>query len=111
MSEATRVVVRYDAACSLCTMLAGFMGQRVSSNQMAFQPSERPNPENVMIEMVIDDQKIELSGKAAWVWLTENHPSMRELHWLAQKIGIVEAAAASMMRGADLLRRFCFRCP
>jgi hypothetical protein len=109
-TEASHVVVRYDSACSLCTTLAGFMGQRVAKEQMTFEPSETPRPEQLEIEMMIEGQKVELSGKDAWLWLTEHHPSLREVHWLAQKLGITGVAAGAMMRGADVLRRFCFRC-
>lgn len=108
--RALNVVVHYDSACSLCTTLAGFMGQRVPKEQMTFEPSETPRPEQLTIEMMIEGQKAELSGKEAWLWLTEHHPSLREVHWLAQKLGITEVAAGAMMRGADVLRRFCFRC-
>jgi len=86
------------------------MGQRVTRDLMTFEPSETPRPEQLEIEMMIEGQKVELSGKDAWLWLTEHHPSLREVHWLAQKLGITEVAAGAMMRGADVLRRFCFRC-
>jgi predicted DCC family thiol-disulfide oxidoreductase YuxK len=103
-------IVRYDAACSLCTTLAEFMGKRVSTAEVVFLPSEKTAPEKLEIEFPGRDDLSILSGENAWKWLLENHPALNEINWIAQKLGISAATSRHLMRSAEILRRFCFRC-
>ena len=103
-------VVRYDSACSLCTMLAQLAGKRVSTSQMLFLPSEKVTPEKLEIEFSENEEKKILAGENAWLWLLEHHPDLDEIHWIAQKMGIAAPTSRYMMRGAEILKRFCFRC-
>ena len=103
-------VVRFNASCALCKILAKFMQQRVSIDDIIFVASDRPNPEQLIVEACEDGVTTKFSGAEAWLWLLERHPALKEIHWAAQRLGIVPASANSMARGADLLRKFCFRC-
>ena len=49
-------------------------------------------------------------GVEAWQWLLERHPSFKEIHWVAQRLGIASGAAKTVALGTDLLRKFCYRC-
>ena len=106
----TAAIVRFDAACSLCKSLAEFMQKRVSPEKITFEPSNESNPEKLTVELENNDPPVKFIGQYAWQWLLENHPTLTELNWIAQKLGISETTSLSMMRGADLLRSFCFRC-
>lgn len=108
--QGTLAVVKYDAACSLCKMLAEFMGQRVSSSKIVFVPSEQPSPEKLEIEIHQEGIKDTLTDQDAWAWLIQHHPLLNEVNWIAQKLGISSVASRSLMRGAEILRKFCFRC-
>lgn len=103
-------VVRFDSECSLCRSLAGFMGQRVSSDLISFQPSTELSVQSLEVEVFKENQKIVFSGADAWTWLMREHPSLSELNWIAQKLGIQKTASLTLQRSAELLRKFCFRC-
>jgi len=104
------VTVRFDAGCTLCVTLAEFMRARVDSEVMTFAASGSANPEQLVIEFIQENETRQLSGHQAWLWLLEHHPSLSEFNWIAQKLGIAAVSSHVMMRGADLLRRLCFRC-
>ena len=103
-------VVRYDADCSLCRSLADFMAKRVVSEDIVFAASLENRPENLEVEVSEGGARKTLVGADAWQWLLEHHPTLEEMNWIAQKLGIANVTSRSMMRGADVLRRFCFRC-
>jgi len=103
-------VVRFDADCSLCRTLAGFMSARVASDVMVFKPNELGEPNKLTVEFYNHGIKNSVSGEDAWAWVLEHHPILNELNWLAQKLGISRGTTRMLMGGGDLLRRFCFRC-
>ena len=103
-------IVRYDGACSLCKTLAEFMGRKVPPESMIFLPSEKETPEKLEVEIWDDGQKVTLAGEYAWDWILAHHPYLDEIHWIAEKMGIHTQTSRYMMQGAELLRRFCFRC-
>ena len=103
-------VVRFSAECALCKILAQFMQQRVSIDDIVFVASDTPHPEQLVVEACEGGVKTRYSGAEAWQWLLERHPALKEIHWVAQRLGIVPASAKSMARGADFLRKFCFNC-
>lgn len=103
-------IVRFDSACSLCIMLAEFMAKRVSPTEMVFLPSEIPSPEKLEVEFTGPSGQTVLVGEYAWKWLLEHHPDLDQINWIAQKLGITTPASRYLMRVADILRRFCFRC-
>jgi predicted DCC family thiol-disulfide oxidoreductase YuxK len=103
-------VVRYDADCSLCRSLADFMAKRVPSDQIVFAASIENRPANLEVEVAEGGARRTLVGTEAWQWLLEHHPTLEEMNWIAQKLGMAVVASRSMMRGADVLRRLCFRC-
>ena len=105
-----QVTVRFDAGCALCVTLSGFMRARVEPEVMTFAASQSTNPQHLVVEFMHGSEATELSGHQAWLWLLENHPSLSEFNWIAQKLGITTQTSQVMMRGADLLRRLCFRC-
>ncbi len=105
------VVVYFDGNCALCRTLASFMGARIDYNIMIFLPSEEQHAAELAVEIEdIDGTKKRLSGEDAWVWILGHHPSLQELNWLAQKLGIARGTSKAMMATGDLLRRLCFRC-
>jgi hypothetical protein len=105
------VVVYFDGNCALCRTLAGFMGAKIDHNIMIFLPSEEQPAAQLAVEIEeIDGAKKRLSGEDAWAWILGHHPSLQELNWLAQKLGIARGTSKAMMATGDLLRRFCFRC-
>lgn len=105
-----QVKVRFDAGCDLCVTLSEFMRARVDPEVMTFAASQSANPQHLVVEIKQGSEATELSGHQAWLWLLENHPSLSEFNWIAQKLGIAGVSTHVMMRGADLLRRLCFRC-
>ena len=106
----SQVTVRFDAGCALCVTLSEFMRARVDPEVMTFAASRSANPEQLVIEFIQENETRQLSGHQAWLWLLEHHPSLSEFNWIAQKLGIAAVSSHVMMRGADLLRRLCFRC-
>ena len=105
-----QVTVRFDAGCALCVTLSEFMRARVDPEVMTFVASSSANPEQLVIEFMQENETWQLSGHQAWLWLLEHHPLLSEFNWIAQKLGIAAVSSHVMMRGADLLRRLCFRC-
>lgn len=103
-------VVRFDSECSLCRMLADFMGQRVSSDDIIFEPSTAAVVRHLQVEVFKDQQSILLVDSEAWSWLLQEHPTLKELNWVAQKLGIHSATALTLQRSAEFLRKFCLRC-
>jgi predicted DCC family thiol-disulfide oxidoreductase YuxK len=103
-------VVRFDPNCTLCKMLANFMQQRVSIHDIVFVASDAPSPDQLVVEACDITGSTLFSGADAWQWLLERHPVFKEINWVAQRLGIASAAAASMSQGGHLLRKFCFRC-
>ncbi len=52
-----------------------------------------------------------VSGSEAWTLLVENHPDLRGLSWLAQKIGISNhTVGRSLEVLGHAARRLCLRC-
>jgi len=104
------VVVYFDGSCALCRTLASFMGARIDSNVMIFLPSHEERSTQLEVEIVSDGIKKRLSGEDAWAWILGHHPSLQELNWLAQKLGIARGTSKAMRATGELLRRFCFSC-
>lgn len=103
-------IVYFDANCPLCRMLATFMEARIEPELMTFQPSKTPLVQQLKVEVSRNGEQNCLLGEDAWSWILEHHPSLQELNWLAQKLGIGRGAAKTMMTAGGLLRRLCLRC-
>ena len=106
----TASIVRFDPECMLCKNLAQFMQQRVSMDEIKFIASSTPHPKQLSVEVCEGGAHTEYSGVEAWQWLLERHPSFKEIHWVAQRLGIASGAAKTVALGTDLLRKFCYRC-
>lgn len=104
------VVVYFDSACPLCRTLAAFMGARIDPKFMIFSPSLDRHPSELVVEFALKGDKTWLSGEDAWVWILRHHPSLQELNWLAQKLGIMRSTTKVLIATTGLLRRFCLRC-
>lgn len=104
------VVVYFDSTCPLCSTLAAFMGARIDPKFMTFLPSLERHPAELVVEFAFNGEKKWLSGEDAWVWILRHHPSLQELNWLAQKLGIMRGATKVLIATTGLLRRFCLRC-
>ena len=81
-----------------------------STGSVVFEASSEDSPEELVVSIFEDNAVRELAGRDAWAWLLEHHPSLRDIHWIATKIGLTGEVSGVMMRGADMLRRFCWRC-
>jgi hypothetical protein len=77
---------------------------------MIFHPSPESNPPYLVVEIHENETFKALEGALAWEWLLHHHPSLRDISWLAQKLGISRTIAQGAMRGADVVRKLCFRC-
>ena len=103
-------IVRYDAGCSMCVMLAKFAQKRLEgANFMIFEPAGGASAvTNLSVEIPSENRVV--MGEEAWLWLLEMHPVLEELNWIARKIGVTRQVGHGLMRAGDLMRRFCFRC-
>jgi hypothetical protein len=105
------VLVIYDGGCPLCVILADFSRKKMAHvTGVGFAASAESNPRELEVQISDDASVRKLSGKEAWSWLLENHPSLREIHWLASKLGLTSEVSAVMKRGTEFLRTFCLRC-
>ena len=93
-------IVRFDHECPLCKILAQFMQQRVSIENIKFMPSETPNPDRLMVSACEGGVYAEYSGVQAWQWLLERHPTFKEINWVAQRLGIASGSASALVRSA-----------
>ena len=51
-----------------------------------------------------------LVGKDAWEWILMHHPSLQEIAWVAQKLGLEKRVAQQFERGGHFVRRLCRMC-
>lgn len=106
-----RVVVQYDGACPMCVMLADFSRKKMADDAgVEFRPSPEEHPQQIVVQIMESGVLKSLAGRDAWSWLLEHHPSLRDIHWIASKIGLTSEVSGVIMRGADMLRKFCMRC-
>jgi hypothetical protein len=111
LDQGARVVVLYDGGCSLCKLLANFSRERMRDvTDVVFSPNAEPNPKDLVVQIRDDGVITTMTGRNAWSWLLEHHPSLRQVHWLAAKLGLTAEVSATMRRSADFLRKFCLRC-
>lgn len=104
-------VVRYDSRCALCSMLADFSQRKMQGVEgVIFAPSQEQNPDQLHVELQVEGVKTTLAGPQAWSWLLAQHPSLRELQWIASKIGLTAQAGRVLHYGTGWLRKFCLRC-
>lgn len=96
----------YDENCGLCRQLAHLISRSAERNGLEVLPSQESAPD----ELVIATQSERYAGRDAWTWLVTHHSVFREWNWLATKLGLQDESTTLVMRGADMLRRFCSRC-
>jgi hypothetical protein len=107
----SQVWVFYDGGCPLCVMLADFSRKKMAHvTDVSFSASAEPNPPEIVVQIRSENMIRNLVGKDAWSWLLEHHPSLREIHWVASKLGLTSEVGAVMRRSTDFLRKFCLRC-
>lgn len=115
-------IVLYDDKCPLCRSLAGFT-QRLARSQLEVHPwsefSHSEQARKIWSEphlmapdriRVIDHATV-YEGTAAWEWLLMNHPSLKQLGWLASRLGMQQVTAKALEISGRRIRRICWRCP
>ncbi len=115
-------LVLYDADCSMCRFFAEVARKRASgaleftpwqdfrsseravaglSQEVREQPSDR-------LRLYHNNELYEDS--AAWEWLLKEHPDLKGLGWIAEKMGVRHGAAKVIEKSAKTFKRFCYNC-
>lgn len=126
-SRVSHPIIVYDDHCTLCSRLAHWSEVRLDG-KVRFEPWSsycsrlENNPEANSLDspcregrreqlLYIDGNTLK-TGTQAWEFLLQNHPSLRELRWLAQKLGFEPQIAAHLGRAAGWLKSaWCRSCP
>ena len=96
--------VHFDRNCELCTLLANLMQRGVSTDEMAFIPSDGAS------ELLVVTGEQTYVGQDAWTWILKHHPNLSSLQWLAAKLGLTQNVSHVMARGAHMLKSLCRNC-
>lgn len=121
-AAARRPIVLFDGACALCRSLAEW-GRGRASEVLEFVSwqdfREGAEAASLLGPQVVDqpadtlrvlrDGRL-LAGEDAWAVIIEAHPDLRSFQWVAERLGLVKAAAKAMMAGGHVARRFCRPC-
>lgn len=108
-------VVYYDGNCFLCRQLASFIGNLSLGSSIELKSSVKTDPVSLTVEVFDGEQPTQLDGPSAWEWLLVNHNSLKQVNWLAERLGLIKPTARVLSTTGALLRRsigsFCRRCP
>ena len=107
-------IVLYDQDCYLCRSFAGF-AEKLVDNEMTFESwqsyKERSGSEleSDKLRVLLADGNL-IEAEQAWEWLLLEHPKLKPLGWVAEKLGISKQTAKAIRKSGDTLRIFCRKC-
>ena len=102
-----KIVILFDANCSLCRSLATFMAAR-SPRSWQFKEQDSTKAATTSLGATVDG--ISYTGPDAWQIIIEQHPQFSSLSWLANKLGLINETAKTAEKIGSGLRLFCKSC-
>lgn len=116
-------ILLYDGDCVLCCQLAAWVAKAtvdrltvLSWQSFVNRPTDCPpvpgvgGEEHRPSSLYVWDQTVWLRDGPAWEYVLEQHPSLRGLHWLAQKLGLSPQAGRLAAGAGSWVRRWCRSC-
>lgn len=116
-------MILYDGDCPLCCTLAQFAARRpisslvVSSWQdyVVSEEARKRHPDDILRSPASQLRALTMEGELldgpeAWTYILAQHPDFKQLHWLAERLGLAKTVANSLERTGHFLRRMCARC-
>lgn len=98
-------VLYYDGECSLCKTLAEFTLRRCRGRiEIA------PWSGEVLETIALKKEGTLFKGREAWEQMLMLDPYLKQLHWLARKIGLSSVLAGSLMSLSKGAKRMCRGC-
>lgn len=115
-------VILYDEQCALCRSLAAF-ARRLSHQELDVEPWQKFSLTSRARELwedpgqfsadqlrVIADSQV-FEGVHAWEWLLLHHPALKQIGWLAERLGLSTVTAKALQHTTHRARRACPWCP
>jgi predicted DCC family thiol-disulfide oxidoreductase YuxK len=105
----SKAIIFYDENCYFCKTIAYFISNLTPHGLYLLQPAEKDFKESLHIQ-VLKPQETLLNGENAWQWLLENHPALKQLNWLAERLRLVKPVAKTINRSTTFIRKYCKTC-
>jgi len=107
-------IVLYDEDCYLCRSFAGFAKKLVNGEMMfeswqSYKLRSGSELESDKLRVLLADGSL-IEAEQAWEWLLQEHPKLKPLGWIAEKLGVTKQTAKAIRKGGDTLRIFCRKC-
>jgi len=107
-------IVLYDDDCYLCRSFSALAGKLVKE-EMIFESWQSYKQRS---DSELDSDKLRvllttgelIEAEQAWEWLLKEHPNLKPLGWMAEKLGITKQTAKLIRKSGDTLRIFCRKC-
>ena len=106
--EATAIIF-FDENCYFCKMLAQFISKLTPKGLYSLQSAPAGFQDSLNVT-VLKPEKSHFKGALAWEWLIENHPTLKQVHWLAERLHLVTPIAKTINRSTTFIRKYCKSC-